>query len=116
MAKFMYVFRGGAFVTPGLSPTDIQAHLAKWHAWVGGLAKAGQHHAGGHPLQNAGKLVRGHDRLVTDGPYAESKDIVTGTLLVEAPTLEAATELALGCPVYELDGSVEVRGIVEREP
>jgi hypothetical protein len=115
MAKFMYVFRGGAFVTPSLSPTEVQAHLAKWTEWVGALAKAGHHHQGGHPIKTAGKLVRGHDKVVTDGPYAESKDIVTGTLVIEATSLDAATELARGCPVFELDGSVEVRPLLERE-
>jgi hypothetical protein len=30
----MYVFRGGAFVTPGLSPTELQAHLQEWYAWA----------------------------------------------------------------------------------
>jgi hypothetical protein len=51
---------------------------------------------------------------VTDGPYAEAKDMVTGTLLVVADSLEAAAQLALGCPVYEFDGSVEVRPIFAR--
>jgi hypothetical protein len=114
MSKFMYVFRGGAFVTPGLSPTDLQTHLNKWRAWVGALSQAGHAQAGGHPLQNAGKTIRGRDRIVTDGPYAESKDLVTGNLVVEAASLEQATELARDCPVYEFDGSVEIRSILDR--
>ena len=43
MAKFMYVFRGGAFVQKGLSPTELQEHLKKWGAWVGELAQQGKH-------------------------------------------------------------------------
>ena len=43
MPKFMYVFRGGAFVTPGLSPTEMQAHLVKWYEWAGVLAEQGRH-------------------------------------------------------------------------
>ena len=114
MAKYMFVFRGGAFATPGVSPTELQAHLAKWTAWVGELAKQGRHHAGGHPLQNAAKVVRGRDKQVTDGPFAESKDMLTGTLVIEAASLDEATRLALDCPVYLYDGSVEVRPILER--
>ena len=113
MAKFMFVFRGGGIVTPGLSPSELQAHLAKWGAWLGALARDGHHTAGGNALRNEGKMVRGRDRTVTDGPYAESKDCVTGSLIVEASSLEHATELAGGCPVYEFDGSVEVRPILE---
>ena len=110
MPNFMYIFRGGAFVTPGLSPTEMQAHLEKWHAWAGALAKQGRS-SGGHPLHNGGKTIRGQDRVVTDGPYAESKDLVTGSLILEAASLDEATELALGCPVYELGGSLEVRPV-----
>jgi hypothetical protein len=111
MSKFMYVFRGGAFVAPNLSPTDLQSHLKKWHEWVGGLMKAGQALPGGSPLDSPGMTLRGRDRTTTDGPYAESKDLVTGVLIVETPTLAAAAELARGCPIFEFDGSVEVRPI-----
>lgn len=109
MAKFLYIFRGGtASLQPPLSASELQAHLAKWTAWMKGLQEAG-HQIGGHPLKRDGKTVRGRERSVTDGPYAESKDLVTGTLTVEAPSLDAATELAQSCPIFELDGSVEVR-------
>lgn len=110
MPKFMYIFRGGAFVTPGLSPTEMQAHLDKWHAWAGALTKQGRS-SGGHPLHNGGKTILGPGRVVTDGPYAESKDLVTGSLVLEAASLDEATELALGCPVFEMGGSLEVRPV-----
>jgi hypothetical protein len=114
MPKFMYIFRGGAFVTPGLSPTEMQRHMEKWYAWADALAKEGRH-AGGHPLHNGGRTIRGQDRAVTDGPYAESKDLVTGSLVVEAASLEEATALALACPVFELGGSLEVRPVMAQE-
>ena len=114
MAKFMFVFRGGGFVEKGLSPAELGAHLEKWKAWVGELARKGHHADGGQPLQNGGKTIRGSAKAVTDGPYAEAKDMVTGTLPVVADSLEAAAQLALGCPVYEFDGSVEVRPIFAR--
>jgi hypothetical protein len=114
MAKFTYIFRGGAFVTPGLSPTEMQAHIAKWYSWAGELAKAG-HNQGRNPVQSGGTTIRGRDRVVTDGPYAESKDLVTGNMLIEAGSPAQAAELARSCPVFEYDGSVEVRPIMERE-
>jgi hypothetical protein len=115
MSKFMFVFRGGAFVTPGLAPGEIQAHLKKWTDWVTAMAKEGQHVPGGHPLKSQGVTVRGRDKAVTDGPYAESKDLVTGSLLIEAASLEDAGTIARGCPIFEFDGSVEVRPVLERE-
>jgi hypothetical protein len=110
----MYVFRGGGYAEPGsLSPTELQAHLAKWNAWTAELQKAGKL-AGATPLTHppSGKTVRGRDRVVTDGPYAESKDLVSGIVVIEAATLEEAAQLAQGCPILELDGSVEVRPVL----
>jgi hypothetical protein len=105
----MYIFRGGGYATPSLlSPTELQQHLAKWDAWAGALAAAGKKPSG-EALDHAGKTVRGRDRVVTDGPYAESKDLVSGTLVIEAASLDEAAKLAEGCPIFELDGSVEVR-------
>jgi hypothetical protein len=58
-----------------------------------------------------GKTLRGAQKTMTDGPFAEAKDVVTGNLIVLAGSLDEAAELARGCPVFELDGSVEVRPI-----
>lgn len=112
MSKFMYVFRGGAFVQSELSPEELQKHLGKWGAWIGELAKNG-HHVGGDSVQNGGKVVRGANKVVTDGPYAELKDLVTGNLVIEANSLDHATELAQGCPIYLFEGSVEIRPIAD---
>jgi hypothetical protein len=46
-----------------------------------------------------------------DGPYAESKDLVTGSLIIEAASLEDAVDVARTCPTYEFGGSVEVRPV-----
>jgi hypothetical protein len=49
--------------------------------------------------------------VVADGPYAESKDLVTGSLIIAAASLEDAVEVARSCPTYEFGGSVEVRPV-----
>ena len=110
MAKFMYIFRGGGYATGGPSPAELQRHLAKWSEWTEGLRAAGRlgpAQALSHPP--AGKTVRGREKVVTDGPYAESKDLVSGVVVVDAASLDEATELARGCPILDFDGSVEVR-------
>jgi hypothetical protein len=112
MNRYAFVFRGGAVVRKEISPAELGAHLEKWMVWLGELGKKGQTE-GGPRLQGAGKTVRGTSKAVTDGPFAEAKDLVTGMLVVKAPTLEAATEIAKDCPIYEYDGSVEVRPIYE---
>jgi hypothetical protein len=110
MAQFMYIFRGGGYASGALSPTELQQHLAKWNEWTEGLRAAGRI-AAAQPLSHppAGKTVRGRDKVVTDGPYAESKDLVSGIVVIEAASLDEATALARGCPILDYDGSVEVR-------
>ena len=109
----MYVFRGGGYSTPGaLSPAELQQHLAKWTAWTEELLAAGKRPQG-LPLEYppTGRTVRGRERIVTDGPYAESKDLVTGAMIIDAASLEDAVEMARRCPTYEFGGSVEVRPV-----
>jgi hypothetical protein len=48
---------------------------------------------------------------VTDGPFAEAKDVVAGYIVVEASNLEEAVALSEGCPILEVGGSVEVRPV-----
>jgi hypothetical protein len=113
MAKFLFIFRGGGYATPGSqSPTEVQEHLGRWNAWSSALLAAGRL-SGGHPLEYpaSGKTLRGRARVVSDGPYAESKDLVSGIMIVEAASVDEATEIARGCPIFEHDGSVEVRPI-----
>jgi hypothetical protein len=108
--KFMLIFRGGAVSRHDLSPSELQAHVEKWYRWSDELARQGRGNAG-TALDNPGATVRGRERVVTDGPYAESKDLVTGSLIFEAASLEDAIDVARTCPTYEFGGSVEVRPV-----
>ena len=106
----MLIFRGGAVSRDDVSPSVLQAHLEKWYAWADELAGEGRRNVG-TPLAAPGKAVRGHERIVTDGPYAESKDLVTGAMIIDAATLDDAVDVALRCPTFEFGGSVELRPV-----
>ncbi|MBD0337951.1 MAG: transcription initiation protein [Thermoleophilia bacterium] len=58
------------------------------------------------------KTVRGDEQIVTDGPYAETKEQIGGFFLVDCASLEEAIELAAMVPVAET-GSVEIRPLDE---
>ncbi|SDG25326.1 YciI family protein [Pseudonocardia oroxyli] len=51
--------------------------------------------------------------LLTDGPFADTKEVFGGFFLVEAPDLDSALELAARMPAVRLGGSVEIRPLVE---
>jgi hypothetical protein len=57
--------------------------------------------------------IKGGDTLVTDGPFAETKEKLGGYYLVEAGSIDDAAALAAKIPSARLGGSVEVRQVME---
>ena len=113
MSEFVYLYRNGERM-PGSSPEQTQRQMQKWMEWLKELTDKGHVKDPGHPLERTGKLVAGKGRSVTDGPFAEAKDVVGGYTLVQATDLAQATALAAGCPIFELaDGTVEVRPVMK---
>lgn len=112
MKDFMFVFRGPHYEDLQLTPEQSQASMQKWMDWIGQLSAKGRYVAG-NPLVKNGKIVGGKKPVITDGPFAESKELVGGYLIIKAESLEEATELAFGFPDFEKQGSVEVREILK---
>ena len=109
MSEFTYLYRGGRD-TPQ-SPEQRQKQLQKWAAWFKELSANGNLKELGHPLESAGMVVKGNQKIIIDGPYAEAKDVVGGFSLIEANDLAHAVELSKGCPILDIGGSVEVRPV-----
>ena len=109
MSDFLFLFRSERTVS-NPSPEDMQRSLQKWGEWIQGLSANGAFKAG-EPLDSGGKVVAGTKKLVTDGPFVETKEVVGGYLIVSAASLDEATIMSKGCPILEEGGSVEVRQI-----
>jgi hypothetical protein len=114
MNKFLYLFHSNPQVLKAASPEEMERLMKAWMKWTEELRQAGHLEQLGERLKPAGKLVRGKEKAVTDGPFAEAKDTIGGYLLVQASDLDQAVELSKGCPIFELDGGVEVRPILPR--
>lgn len=108
MSEFTYLFRGR---DTSASPEQMQKTMEKWVVWFKELGANGHLKDTGHPLEHTGKVVKGKQKIVNDGPYAEAKDVVGGYIVVEAKDLLHAVEISKGCPILEAGGSVEVRPI-----
>ena len=106
----MLIFLGGD--PSHLSPEAQQAHMGKWFAWVEKLRKE-QRYVAGEALLPGGKTVKGPKKAVTDGPFAESKEIVGGFFVLNAKNLDEAVLIAKDCPDYDLGGVVEVREVMK---
>lgn len=112
MREFMMIFRqdkpDGS--TPPPSAEQIHATMMKWQSWIKGIADKGNYLGTGR-LISEGKMIKANN-VITDGPYAEVKEMVGGYLAVKADTLDAAIEMAKGCPGLTMGGSVEVRSLM----
>ncbi|HLJ12136.1 MAG TPA: YciI family protein [Planctomycetaceae bacterium] len=107
MAKFLFVYRGAGEATAKLTPEEMQQHMQKWEKWIGEAMQKGWMVDAGDALTGEGRVVGA--KVITDGPFVESKEIVGGFSIVQADTLDAAAQLAKGCPGMLLGGKVEVR-------
>lgn len=113
MSEFLFLYRGGI---SGGTPEQMQQQMQKWGDWMKDLAARGHIQHPGHPLDRSGMTVKGRQKTVIDGPYAEAKDLVGGYTLVQARDLHHAVEISRGCPVFDTDGAVEVRPILSMGP
>ncbi len=88
--------------------------MAPWIAYSEALVSAGAM-VGGDPLEGPQTAttvrVRDGKRLVTDGPFAETKEALMGYYLIDAPTLDEALGWAEKVPAAPY-GSIEVRPIM----
>jgi hypothetical protein len=111
MSEFVYLYREAAMPA---SAQAMQDRMGKWFAWFKDLEQNGHIVAFGHPLNRTdGGVVRDNKGSLTDGPYAETKDIVIGYSVIEAKDFEEAVKLSTGCPLLDDGGLVEVRPIMK---
>ena len=107
MSEFTYLFRGRK--TSG-SAEEMQQHLQKWVAWFKDLGAKGLVKDPGHPLENTGRVVRGKQKAINDGPYAEAKEVLGGYFLLEAADLDEAVAWTAQIPAA-WRGKIELRPI-----
>lgn len=113
MKEFLLLLRENLDAYSSISPEEMQADIEKHIKWVEELAKNG-HFKNGNPLSPAGGTLSGTAGLITDGPYIESKEGVSGYYFLLAESLEQAIELAKGCPTLSVrGGKVEVREVID---
>ena len=110
----MLIFRGTDWYK-GLSPEQMQQIADQWMAWFNRLKAEGTALAG-NPLDPEGKIVSGKSRVVSDGPFAESKEAIGGYFLLKVNTLDDAVAIAKECPGLAYGIRVEVRPVAGECP
>ena len=109
MAEFMLLFRRD---TKGAEPSSEQMQEIgkKWWQWRTDLESKKMIATAGKRLSQAGRVVRSN--TVTDGPYAEIKEMLAGYMVINAENFEEAVAIAKDCPILLQSGNVEVRKFI----
>jgi hypothetical protein len=110
MKEFIFLFRQPNTDDSNLSQTEMQAVFNKWDNWFGGIAAQGKIINMGIRLVSPGKVLKSGG-VITDGPFVEIRERLNGFIVVKADSLDEAITLAHGCPILEINGSVEIRPI-----
>jgi hypothetical protein len=107
MAKFLCIYREPTGTRAKPSPEEMQALQAAWYTWMQKFSSAIQ--PGGDGLKRTGRLLRAG--LVTDGPYAESKEVIASFGIILADNYDAALAIIRECPAAAAESgwSIEIR-------
>ncbi len=110
MKEFALIFRLKDISDFKPSPEQMQERMN----WLGSIAAQNKLVDKGNtllPIQGSAKTVR-PDNVVTDGPYTEIKEFISGYIVVRAENIDEAVEMAKGNPVFKIGGNIEVREIL----
>jgi hypothetical protein len=116
MPQYMLLIYGDP--ADGPSADEQEGQMAKWHGYTAALEETGALVAGNalNPVETATTVrVRGGETVISDGPFAETKEILGGYYLIDVPDLDAALAWAAKMPNITY-GSVEVRPVMTFDP
>ena len=112
---YMLLYRSDEWYNK-LSHAELQELVNQNEAWFEGLTAQGKAKPG-RALERKGAIVSGvNGHIVTDGPFAESKEAVGGYLVLDVETIEEAIAIAQSSPGLAYGGSIEVRPLAEECP
>ncbi|WP_234402072.1 YciI family protein [Thermobifida halotolerans] len=108
-----------AATTDAEAAEACRSSVEDWMAYDRAVQEAGVH-VSGHSLADlttatAVRVGPTGERTVTDGPFAETREVLGGYYVIDVPDLDAALEWAARCPGARGGGSVVVRPVAEFE-
>lgn len=113
MKEFALIFRLKDISDFKPSPEQMQERMN----WLGSIAAQNKLVDKGNtllPAPGSAKTVQ-PDNIVTDGPYTEIKEFISGYIVVKTETIDEAVEMAKSNPIFKIGGSIEVREVLKRD-
>ncbi|MCB1613363.1 MAG: YciI family protein [Lysobacterales bacterium] len=99
-------------------PEHSQAYWGAWNAYIGAMSQAGIVVSGNGlqpPHTGTQVQIRDGKRIIHDGPYADTKEMLGGYFIIDVPSLDEALEWAARSP-NAATGTTEVRPVLVMGP
>jgi len=116
--RYLLLIHGDADYYSKVAQSELDAMLGEYYKFTDAIRESGEF-VEGAALQGTETAttvrVRGDDTMVTDGPFAETREVLGGYYLVDCKDLDRAIELASQIPDVR-NGSIEIRPIAELPP
>ena len=104
------LYRMDQSLMPKPTPEQAQEMTKRWMEWIAKLNEQGSLINRGNRLEpGTGRVVKSNQ--ITNGPYAEIKEMIGGYSIIKANSFDEAVEIAKGCPALPVGGCVEVREV-----
>ncbi|RAV30664.1 YciI family protein [Sinomicrobium soli] len=114
MKEFALIFRLRDIADFKPSPEQMQERMN----WLGSIAAQNKLADKGNtllPVPGSAKTVKPNN-VVTDGPYTEIKEFISGYIVVKAENIDEAVEIAKANPIFgQVGGNIEVREVLKRD-
>lgn len=94
-----------------MTAEQFQSIGQKWWAWRQKLESQKKIVSTGNRLSKRGRVIKANN-VVTDGPYAEIKEVLAGFMVITAEDFEEAVAIAKECPIILSGGNVEIRQFI----
>jgi hypothetical protein len=113
--RYLLLIYGPEWDGSQMSPEEQKAVMEEWTDYTASLVKRGAIESGEalEPTSTATTVrVRDGEKLTTDGPFAETNEVLGGFYLINCKDLDEAIEIAAACPGAR-SGSIELRPVTE---
>lgn len=109
MKEFVLIFRLKDIADATPSPEQVQERIN----WMAGIAAQNKLGDAGSSLSPVNAKTVKPDNVITDGPFTEIKEFISGFVVVKSETIDEAVELAKTNPIFKIGGSIEVREVLQ---
>jgi len=108
--QFLLIFRFKSDFSPP-SQDALQANIKHWQEYMSNLKQSGVLVSGSRPT-NEGKTISGSGKVTKESVYNLNHELVSSLIIINASSMDDASEIAKNSPIFEFDGSVEIRPLM----